>query len=222
MRYAFVIGYPRSGGSYLTKELLRGLGVDHKRVSETLAHDGFPELRETWFDWAGNRPYYHMQDAIFQVAEFLVISKLYFQTKIYNGADGAGLIPKKMHKIVAWAGSFKMLLGKGMADYLVTIRHPLPTAISIFEKCGGLPQDGKFPVNNPRCAIERWTTNDLMHLGYGSEEIAEMSYFCQRQPIWRHLRVTVMEPPWGQRNGATSGAAERSQVRVTVKAPRPV
>jgi hypothetical protein len=82
VRYAFVIGYPRSGGSYLTKELLRGLGVDHKRVSETLAHDGFPELRETWFDWAGNRPYYHMQDAIFQVAEFLVISKLYFQTKM--------------------------------------------------------------------------------------------------------------------------------------------
>ena len=42
---------------------------------------------------------------------------------------------------------------------------------------------------------------------------------CQRPPIWRHLRVTVMEPPWGQRNDATSGAAERSQVRVTVKAP---
>jgi len=132
-----------------------------------------------------------MQDAIFQVAEFLVISKLYFQTKIYNGADGAGLIPKKMHKIVAWAGSFKMLLGKGMADYLVTIRHPLPTAISIFEKCGGLPQDGKFPVNNPRCAIERWTTNDLMHLGYGSEEIAEMSYFSAIYKSWVYFYMRM-------------------------------
>lgn len=89
-RFALVIGYPRSGGSYLTKELLRTLGLDHTRVSETLAHDGFPELCELWYDWNGNRPYYHLEESIFQVAEYLVIARLYFQANSPQGRKDTG------------------------------------------------------------------------------------------------------------------------------------
>lgn len=184
IRFAFVIGYPRSGGSYLAKELLRTLDLDHKRVSEALAHDGFPELRDIWYDWNGNRPYYHLQDAIFQTAEFLVIANLYYQIKTKPQPEGIWLAPKKMHKIINWGGSFKMLLGQGKADYLVTIRNPLPTAISVYEKSGGLPDDRRFPAKTARSAIERWILTDLQMLGYPLNQIAEMEYFDAVQVSW--------------------------------------
>jgi hypothetical protein len=185
--FAFVIGYPRSGGSYLTKELLRTVGLDHTRVSEALAHDGFPELRQTWYDWAGDRPYFHLQEAIFQVAEFLVIANLYFRRKTEPRADGIWLAPKKMHKLVSWAGSFKMLLGQGRADYLVTVRHPVPIAISIYEKSGGPTADGRFPAQAPRSAIERWILTDLMHLGFTLRELVEMDYFDAVAASWSNF-----------------------------------
>ncbi len=191
MRFAFVIGYPRSGGSYLTKELLRTLDLDHKRVSEALAHDGFPELRDIWFDWSGDKPYYHLQDAIFQTAEFLVISNCYYQLKTRRQPSGLWLAPKKMHKMVSWGGSFKMLLGQGQADYLVTIRNPLPTAISIYEKSGGLPENKRFPAKAPRSAIEHWIMTDLMILGHSAAEIGAMTYFDAVQVSWSHFHARM-------------------------------
>ncbi|MDA3877893.1 MAG: hypothetical protein PF483_12485 [Halothiobacillus sp.] len=204
--FAFVIGFPRTGGSYLTKELLRTAGLDHTRVSEVLAHDGFPELRDTWYDWMGDRPYYHLQDAIFQTAEFLVISNLYYRNKTEKQPDGRWLAPKKFHKIVSWAGSFKMLLGQGRADYLVTIRHPVPTCVSVYEKSGGLTADGLFPANSPRSAIERWIINDLMHLGFTQQELAQMDYFDTVLASWVQFYTRM----------ATSGLflGDRNEVRV--------
>lgn len=187
LRFAFVIGYPRSGGSYLTKELLRSLELEHTQVSEALAHDGFPNLKSTWYDWNGERPYYHLQESIFQTAEFLVIANLYYRRNTRQLEDGLWLAPKKMHKMVSWASSFKMLLGKGRADYLVTVRHPVPTAISIYEKSGGLTEDGRFPANRPRSAIEHWIMNDLMHLGYSQADIAAMDYFQAVSTSWAHF-----------------------------------
>jgi hypothetical protein len=206
MRFAFVIGYPRSGGSYLTKELLRTVGFDHTHVSEALAHDGFPELRDNWFDWNQGRPYFHLQEAVFQVAEFLVIASLYYQKKSARHPHGYWLAPKKMHKIVYWGGSFKMLLGDGRADYLVTIRNPLPTAISIFEKSGGPPADLRFPARQTRSAIERWILADLISLGHSVPEIEAMDYFEAVQRSWSHFHARM----------ATSGLflGTREEVRI--------
>ena len=190
-RFAFVIGYPRSGGSYLTKELLRTVGLEHTHVSEALAHDGFPDLRETWYDWAGDRPYYHLQHSVFEVAEFLVLAHLYYRRRTEPQPGGFWLAPKKMHKMVSWAGSFKMLLGQGRADYLMTVRHPVPACISIYEKCGGLPQDGRFPMAAPRSAIERWIINDLMHLGYTAQDIARMPYIDAVLASWSHFHLRM-------------------------------
>ncbi len=182
--FVLVIGYPRSGGSYLTKELLRTIGLDHTRVSEALAHDGFPQMRDHWYIPNGPQPYFHLQDAVFQVAEFLVIAHLYYRHKSVCQPNGTWLIPKKMHKLVYWAGSFKMLLGKGAADYLVTVRHPVPTAVSIYEKSGGLPSDGLFPAAKPRSAIELWVRDDLVWIGYSLDEIARMKYFRAVEISW--------------------------------------
>ncbi|MBU2721412.1 hypothetical protein HF563_19065 [Acidithiobacillus ferridurans] len=182
--FLFVVGYPRSGGSYLTKELLRGIGLEHTRVSEALAHDGFPEIRSHWYGPGhAGKPYFHLQDSVFQVAEFLVIAHLYYRRKASALLSGQWVIPKKMHKLVYWAGSLKMLLGQGAAHYLVTIRHPIPTAISIYEKCGGLPTDGYFPAQ-PRSAIERWVYDDLIWLGHADQDIAHMDYFQAVTQSW--------------------------------------
>jgi hypothetical protein len=184
IRFAFVIGYPRSGGSYLTKELLRTVGLDHAKVSEALAHDGFPEVSDVWFATLPGERYFHLQDSIFQLAEFLVIASLYYRLKTQRHPHGYWLAPKKFHKIVNWAGSFKYLLGPGRADYLVTVRNPLPTAISIYEKSGGFPKNGRFPVEAPRSGIERWVIRDLVTIGHSLAEIAEMDYFLAVQRSW--------------------------------------
>lgn len=44
-RYHFVsfVGIPRTGGSYLTAELFRALGMPPERVASGLAHDSFPK-----------------------------------------------------------------------------------------------------------------------------------------------------------------------------------
>jgi hypothetical protein len=206
LRFAFVIGYPRGGGSYLTKELLRTLGLDHRLVSEALAHDGFPELRDTWYDWNGDRPYFHLEESVFQAAEFLVIANLYYQSRTVRHPHGYWLAPKKMHKIINWGSSFKMLLGQGRADYLVTLRHPLPTAISIYEKSGGLPADRRFPAANPRSAIEHWVLNDLILLGHAPDQIAAMDYFEAVQVSWSQFHARM----------ATSGLfmGDRQEIRL--------
>lgn len=206
IHFAFVIGYPRSGGSYLTRELLRTLNLDHTRVSEALAHDGFPELREIWYDWNGDRPYFHLESAVFQAAEFLVIANLHYQIRTRAQQSGRWLAPKKMHKIITWAGSFKMLLGQGRADYLVTIRHPVSTAISIAGKSGGLPADDPFPATAPRSAIEHWVLNDLMLLGYSLPEVAAMSYASAVCASWSSFYARM----------ATSGLflGDRSEIQL--------
>ena len=42
-RFICVVGCPRHGGSYLTKQLFLALGIDPDRVPNALAHDGFPD-----------------------------------------------------------------------------------------------------------------------------------------------------------------------------------
>ena len=184
VRFAFVIGYPRSGGSYLTKEILRTIGLDHTKVSEALAHDGFPEVGDIWFPTDIGAKSFYMQDTIFQIAEFLVISRYYYMLRTRKHPHGYWLAPKKFHKIVNWAGSLKYLIGPGQAEYLVTVRNPLPTAISIYEKSGGFPPGGLFPVEASRSAIERWVVKDLVMIGHSLAEVARMDYFVAVERSW--------------------------------------
>lgn len=62
-------------------------------------------------------------------------------------------VPKKMHKLIHWVGSFKMLLGAGAADYLIMRRNPLPTAISNYEKAVARLMTACFPPTTPAAGI---------------------------------------------------------------------
>jgi hypothetical protein len=96
-----------------------------------------------------------------------------------------------MHKLINWAGSFRSLLGGELADYIVTIRNPLPTAISIYEKSDGMPAGGKFPAARPRSAIERWILNDLNALGFSDSRAATLDYFEAVQISWTRFHLKM-------------------------------
>jgi hypothetical protein len=126
-----------------------------------------------------------------QLAEFLVLSKNYFNERQRLKEGRPIIIPKKMHKLINWAGSLKSLLGRGGAEYLVTIRNPLPSAISIYEKSGGMPAGGKFPAARPRSAIEKWILNDLMSLGFSDSRAAALDYFEAVQISWTRFHLKM-------------------------------
>ena len=43
--FIFIVGSPRSGGTYITKQLYNAMGIDYKQVPYSLGHDGFPAPR---------------------------------------------------------------------------------------------------------------------------------------------------------------------------------
>ena len=55
-RFMLVVGIPRSGGKYITKQLFRALGHDPKTVPDVLGHDGFPDAGPWRFGSSGTRP----------------------------------------------------------------------------------------------------------------------------------------------------------------------
>lgn len=184
VRFVFIIGYPRTGGSYLTKAILNVVGVDHKHIPEPLAHDSFPNVMDSWYDLETQRPLSYFYESFIQMAEFLVLSKAYFQIKLTNKKFYGMPVVKKIHKAAHAGFGFKMLFNPGQADYLLTVRNPLPIAISVYEKSGGLPADGLFPAKKQRSAIEVMIMHDLLMEGYSMDEIARLDYYKAVEKSW--------------------------------------
>lgn len=184
LSFVFIIGYPRTGGSYLTKSIIKTIGLDHKHVPEPLAHDSFPNIMDCWYEGEGRQPLSYLYESFIQLAELFVLCKLYYPMKTKLGPQGLWLAPKKIHKAVHAGHGFKMLFHQLQAKYLLTIRNPLPIAISIYEKSGGLPENGLFPAHNQRSAIETMIVHDLLMEGYSMNEIANLDYYAAVEKSW--------------------------------------
>ena len=184
LEFVFIIGYPRTGGSYLTKSIIKTIGLDHTYVPEPLAHDSFPNLMDCWYEDEGRNPLSYLYESFIQLAEFLVLSKLYYPTKTQAGPKGLWLVPKKIHKAIHSGHGFKMLFPPGQAKYLLTLRNPLSVAISVYEKSGGLPESGLFPAHNQRSAIETMITHDLLMEGYSIDDITQLDYYTAVEKSW--------------------------------------
>lgn len=182
--FVFIIGYPRTGGSYLTKSIIQSFGLNHKEIPEPLAHDGFPNIMDRWQVADGQKPLSYLYESFVQLAEFLVISKAYYQLKAKSNQLISYPVVKKIHKAVHSGHGLKMLFNPGQADYLMTFRNPLPVAISIYEKSGGLPEDGLFPATRQRSWIESMIVHDLTMEGYSLTEIAAMDYYQAVEKSW--------------------------------------
>ena len=189
-----VIGVPRNGGSYLTKELYRALGFHPDRVPNVIAHDGFPDAGPFRFERGVNSWMTTLQT----MAEFLTMIELYFGKNRPHG--GKIVVPKKLTKGIYAGGFFHRILGRSVENIL-TVRHPVTSCISTYEKSGGLPSDGKFRV---RGNIEEWVRRDLGYTGCDADELAEMDYFDAYLRYWEHYHYNI----------ATTGLSANREITV--------
>jgi hypothetical protein len=182
-RFVLVIGAPRSGGKYLTKELFRALGHVPSRVPAVLGHDGFPEAAPWRFDRSGTT----WVESLQTMAEYLAMVELFFAEANRHGDHI--VVPKKATKAAYAPGLFQSVLGVD-AEGIITIRHPVAACISTFESAGGLPADHRFVQ---RGNIERLWARDLLSAGFSDRELADMDYFDAYLRYWEdyHLRLAM-------------------------------
>lgn len=182
-RFFFVIGIPRTGGTYLTKQLFLAEGVDYRAVQNALAHDGFPHLSYLSFRERGN---IHT-NGLLQLAEYLTMVEIFFGEHGRLAYRGGIIVPKKFTKAVYYFDLIRALFGSN-AEYLITLRHPLSVCKSILDKSGGMPADGRFSV---RSAIERWTLEDWLHWGVPEDKVMQMDYVKCFLGYWKRFHFQM-------------------------------
>lgn len=189
-----VIGIPRNGGSYLTKELYRSMGYDPTKVPNVIAHDGFPDAGPFRFEKGVNSWVSSLQT----MAEYLTMVEIYFGKNAPH--SGKIVVPKKLLKGTYAGGFFHRILGQAVENIL-TVRHPVASCISTYEKSGGLPEDGKFAI---RGNIEDWVRRDLVYTGADPDEVLKMDYFDAYLRYWEQYNYFV----------ATTGLSANRAIRV--------
>jgi len=196
LRYHFinVIGVPRNGGSYLTKEIYRALGYDPDHVPNVIAHDGFPEAGPFRFDRGVNSWILSLQT----MAEYLTMVDIYFGKA--RPRSGKIIVPKKLTKGTYAGGFFHRILGEAVENIL-TVRHPVASCISTYEKSGGLPVDQRFVV---RGNIEEWVRRDLTYTGVDPDAVMQMNYFDAYLRYWEQYHFYV----------ATTGLSANRDIQV--------
>lgn len=174
-RFVLVIGCPRHGGTYLTKQLFRAIGMDPEQVPNVIAHDGFPEAGPFHYGDRFNSYTNMMQ----QSAEYLAMVEEYFGA---SASGGKVVVPKKATKAAYQGGFFRTLFGPD-AEYIITLRHPLAACISTYEKSGGLAANGLFQT---RSNIEEWAERDMIAGGTAPERVTAMDYFEAYARYWTY------------------------------------
>jgi hypothetical protein len=191
-----VIGIPRTGGSYLTAELYRALGIEPRRVPFAVAHDGFPEAGPFEMAPAANS----WVRSLHTMAEYLCMVELFFGARAPH--QGRIVVPKKLTKGIYAGGFFHRVLGEAV-EHILTLRHPVAACVSSYEKSGGLPAGGRFAV---RSNIEDWCRRDLLYTGCSPAELEGMDYFDAYLRYWEQYHCAV----------ATTGLSANRRLRVVV------
>ncbi len=184
-----VIGIARTGGSYLTAELYRALGMAPEQVPNVIAHDSFPEAGPFQLQPGLNSWTLSLKT----MAEYLTMVEIFFGGQQRHG--GRIVVPKKLTKGVYAGGFFHRVLGEQM-EQVLTVRHPVAACVSTYEKSGGLPAGGRFMV---RSNIEEWCRRDLLSTGADAQALARMDYFDVYLRYWEqyHLRLALSGLPRG-------------------------
>jgi len=180
-QFVTVIGIPRTGGSYLTAELYRALGMVPERTPNGIAHDSFPEAAP-----------FHLQSGINSwivslktMAEYFTMVEIFFGNQ--KPHSGKIVVPKKLTKAAYAGGFFHRVLGEG-AEHVLTVRNPVASCLSTYEKSGGLPANGRFAV---RSNIEEWCRRDIQHTSRCAEELNGMDYFDAYLRYWEQYHMSI-------------------------------
>ncbi len=181
--FYFVIGIPRTGGTYLTKQLFRADEIDYKQVQNALAHDGFPHLANLSFKDSSNLH----TNGLLQLAEYFSMVEIFFSERGKCIHKGRIIVPKKFTKAVYYFDLIRELFSDN-ADFLVTVRHPLSVCQSVLDKSGGMPAGGRFAV---RSAIERWAINDWVYRGVPEQDVLQMDYVDCMLGYWKRFHFQI-------------------------------
>jgi len=181
-RFICVVGCPRHGGSYLTRELFLATGHDVDKVPNAVAHDGFPDLSPFLLSEGSNAHTAAAQS----LAEYLAMVEVFF-ARSFRDADGFTVVPKKATKAAYDGAFFGAMLGP-RTEYVITLRHPVAACISTYEKSTGLPLDGRFAA---RGNIEDWVKRDLAWVGMDEGAIARGDYFDAYLRYWEHYHYRL-------------------------------
>ncbi|MBL0319075.1 MAG: hypothetical protein IPP74_07280 [Alphaproteobacteria bacterium] len=182
-RFIFIVGIPRTGGTYLTKQLFRAAQIDYKKVQNALAHDGFPHLATLEFK---NKANVHTH-GLLQLAEYLTMVEMYYTKYGKLAYKGGIVVPKKFTKVVY---NYPLIqeLCEANSEYIITLRHPLGMIGSVLEKSGGMPENKKFII---RSAIERWAYDDWIHWGEDEKVVQDMEYIDVLLGYWKRFHFKM-------------------------------
>lgn len=192
--FVSVVGVPRTGGSYLTAELYRSLGMEPDQVPGALAHDSFPEAGP----FALARGFNSWVITLKTTAEYLAMVELFFGDREKHLCKT--VVPKKLTQGIYAAGLFGRVFGPE-SEWVLTVRHPAAACVSTYEKSGGLPPDERLPV---RSNIERWCRRDLEHARWEVGRLDTMNYFEAYLRYWELYHLSV----------ATGGLLRQRELRV--------
>lgn len=189
-RFICVVGCPRHGGSYLTKQLFLALGINPDHVPNALAHDGFPDAGPFEF----KEGYNSVTTMVQNMAEYLAMVEVFFaNSRLF---DNRVVVPKKATKAAYQGAFFTTVLGPA-TEFVVTLRHPIAACISTYEKSTGLPRDGKFQV---RGNIEDWARRDNEFTGADPASLFDREYFDVYLRYWEqyhlNLAMTGLRHDW--------------------------
>lgn len=179
--FVTVIGIPRTGGSYLTAELYRAVGMNPQHVPHTLAHDSFPELGP--FELAPGMNSWTASLKTF--AEYLTMVESFFGDRQPHA--GKIVVPKKFTQ-AGYAGNLMHRVLGANTETILTVRHPVAACVSTYEKSGGLPEDGCFAV---RSNIEGWCRRDLQQTGLSAEHLNSLDYFDAYLRYWEGFHLSL-------------------------------
>jgi len=193
-RFVCVTGIPRSGGSYLTAELYRSIGLDPATVPDPVAHDSFPEAGPVEGTFAAD-PWI---DTVQTTAEYLTMVETFYAEQ--PRLDGKIIVPKKLTQ-AAYCGAFFVDVFGPDLELIITLRHPVAACLSTYELSGGLPSGRRFAV---RSNIEHWCQRDLLAAGGAHAGLGHLEYFDAYLRYWEHYHLRL----------ATTGLGTADNVRL--------
>lgn len=152
----FVAGAVRTGGTHLVSKMLESFDMKIEDYSFSMIHDDFPNYT-CLYRW---NEITMSQGLLFEMAQFLVWAKHAFKDKniIIKKRDGF------VHSL-----PFLYNIFSDNADYIVTVRHPIPSGFSIAKKANlkiddqvGLPLWKSMALSRNKASEEEFDKMNCM------------------------------------------------------------
>lgn len=176
----FIIGMPRTGGTYVTKQAFKALGMDYKKMTFSLAHDAFPSVKPNPYQMDINE---YLRTCL-DIACFIVMAEYEYTTK----DNPFPTFPKKSCNMLYHLGLFSHIFPR--AEYIFTHRDVGGIYGSIMDKRGSYKElDKKFNVS---IVIDQFITELLISKNINNKAIFNSDYYSVFYEYYKHYHMTLL------------------------------